>query len=122
MNNNSYFRMKSLLTNRSYLFLMLGIGGAIGLANSLVSMVSQFLCSRGYTEQFVGILIAICLGVGFIGGVVVTIIASKTQKFELISRILFGALAIIGIATLELMRVQDIPAVLIILFIGQDIN
>jgi FLVCR family MFS transporter 7 len=57
--------MKSCFTNRSYLLLLLVMGGGIGMFNCLYTVMQQLLCPSGYTNFFSGI----CAALMVVGGV-----------------------------------------------------
>ena len=46
--------MKMLIMNRNYLTICIAVGGAVGYFNCLATQLQQFMCSRGYEDQFAG--------------------------------------------------------------------
>ena len=48
--------MKKLITNKNYIAICLAVGGAVGYFNCLATQLQQFMCSRGYSDQFSGSL------------------------------------------------------------------
>ena len=46
--------MKKLITNKNYIAISLAVGGAVGYFNCLATQLQQFMCSRGYSDQFSG--------------------------------------------------------------------
>ena len=59
--------MKQLLKNKSYLVLVLVVGGAVGFFNAVLTLMQQFMCSRGYDNSFSGLCGSLLLGTGVIG-------------------------------------------------------
>ena len=47
--------LKCLLTNGPYVVIVLTIGGAVGFFNSMLTLLQQFMCSRGYSNEFSGL-------------------------------------------------------------------
>ena len=47
-------RMKMLLLNKNYIAINISIGGAVGYFNCLATQLQQFMCSRGYSDEFSG--------------------------------------------------------------------
>ena len=46
--------MKKLVTNKNYLFINIAIGGAVGYFNCVATQLQQFMCSRGYSDEYSG--------------------------------------------------------------------
>ena len=47
--------LKCLLTNGPYVVIVLTVGGAVGFFNSMLTLLQQFMCSRGYSNEFSGL-------------------------------------------------------------------
>ena len=60
--------MRSLLTNRNYLVIMLLTGGSMGYFNALITQMQQFLCARNYEPWVTGAVSASFMLLGTIGG------------------------------------------------------
>ena len=60
--------MRSLLTNKNYLVIMLLTGGSMGYFNALITQMQQFLCARNYEPWVTGAVSASFMLLGTIGG------------------------------------------------------
>lgn len=49
-------KMKALLTNKNYMAINIAIGGAVGYFNCIATQLQQFMCSRGYSTAFSGMV------------------------------------------------------------------
>lgn len=54
--------LKCLMTNGPYVIIVLTIGGAVGFFNAMLTMLQQFMCSRGYTNEFSGLCGSLFVG------------------------------------------------------------
>ena len=80
--------MKMLIFNRNYIFINIAIGGAVGFFNCFATQLQQFMCSRGYSDEFSGLCGSMLLGTGFIGSIFTGTIGKKNclkklAKYEL---------------------------------------
>ena len=46
--------MKKLVMNKNYMSICIAVGGAVGYFNCLATQLQQFMCSRGYSDEFSG--------------------------------------------------------------------
>ena len=60
--------MRSLLTNKNYLVVMLLTGGSMGYFNALITQMQQFLCARNYDAWVTAAVSASFMFVGTLGG------------------------------------------------------
>lgn len=74
--------IKKTLSNQAYLVLLLCIGIGLGLFNTLYTMISQILCSRGYSNGFSSLTFALLIAGGLIGSTITGIVLGKTKRFE----------------------------------------
>ena len=100
-------RMKLLLTNRNYLVINLALGGAVGFFNCLATQLQQILCSRGYSNEYSGLVGSLLLGAGFLGSIGTGIIVQKTGAMEEVAKICFGIAALDCVLVAEFMRLSD---------------
>ena len=69
--------MKMLIFNKNYIFINIAIGGAVGFFNCFATQLQQFMCSRGYSDEFSGLCGSMLLGTGFIGSIFTGTIGKK---------------------------------------------
>ena len=100
-------RMKLLLTNRNYLAINLAIGGAVGFFNCLATQLQQILCSRGYNNEYSGLVGSLLLGAGFLGSIFTGLIVQKTGQMEEVAKICFCIASLDSILVSEFMRKAD---------------
>ena len=60
--------MRSLLTNKNFVVIMLLTGGSMGYFNALITQMQQFLCARNYEPWVTGAVSASFMLLGTIGG------------------------------------------------------
>lgn len=89
--------LKTLVTRRAVLVLMVSIGLAIGLVNSFTVLLGQLLCTRGYSPEFIGLCGALMFGCALPGTLILSWIATKTKRLvETVSvGLAFGSLFVI---------------------------
>ena len=75
--------MKMLIFNRNYIFINIAIGGAVGFFNCFATQLQQFMCSRGYSDEFSGLCGSMLLGTGFIGSIFTGTIGKKNYLKKL---------------------------------------
>jgi hypothetical protein len=54
--------MKALATNPSFIVVVLTVGGSVGFFNTVLTLLQQFTCSRGYSNEFSGLCGSLLLG------------------------------------------------------------
>lgn len=69
--------MKKMMRNKSYLLLVLVVGGAVGFFNAVLTLMQQFMCARGYDNSFSGLCGSLLLATGVIGKM-------ESKKFAII--------------------------------------
>ena len=60
--------MRTLLTNKNFVVIMLMTGGSMGYFNALITQMQQFLCARNYEPWVTGAVSASFMIIGTIGG------------------------------------------------------
>ena len=60
--------MRTLLTNKNFVVIMLMTGGSMGYFNALITQMQQFLCARNYEPWVTGAVSASFMLLGTIGG------------------------------------------------------
>ncbi|XP_077201707.1 LOW QUALITY PROTEIN: solute carrier family 49 member A3 [Paroedura picta] len=81
-NSQSVFAgVKMLLRNKSYLVLMVSIGGGIALFSCYSSLLEQILCVMGYSNSFAGLCGALYTVAGLTGAFLLGLYVDRTKKF-----------------------------------------
>lgn len=107
-NEIGYWRsLKCLMTNGPYVIIVLTIGGAVGFFNAMLTMLQQFMCSRGYTNEFSGLCGSLFVGTGVIGAIMSSYIVAKTGKLLATTKIMVAFAAFVGIAITLVLRLPD---------------
>ena len=102
--------MKMLIFNKNYIVINIAIGGAVGFFNCFATQLQQFMCSRGYSDEFSGLCGSMLLGTGFIGSIATGIIVQKTGKMEEVAKIFMAIACIGGIAVTQFLRKSNVEA------------
>lgn len=96
--------MKMLVTNPAYLVVNIAIGGAVGFFNCFATQLQQFMCSRGYSNEFSGLCGSMLLGTGFLGSIVTGVVSHKTGRMEEVAKIFYALASLSGIAVTQFLR------------------
>ncbi len=99
--------MKMLVTNKQYVVINIAVGGAVGFFNCFATQLQQFMCSRGYSDEFSGLCGSMLLGTGFIGSIATGIVVQKTGKMEEVAKVFYGIACLAGICVTQFMRKSD---------------
>ena len=100
-------RMKKLLTNKNYLVINVALGGAVGFYNCLATQLQQFMCSRGYANDFAGLCGSLLLGMGFVGSIVTGVIVHRWKsdgRMEEVAKVCYALAGLAGIMLCEFLR------------------
>lgn len=57
-----HLSMKMLFTNKPFMIMMFVLGGAVAYFNTFITLLQQFMCSRGYENWFSGLCGSLLLG------------------------------------------------------------
>uniref|UniRef100_A0A915BRT2 Major facilitator superfamily (MFS) profile domain-containing protein n=1 Tax=Parascaris univalens TaxID=6257 RepID=A0A915BRT2_PARUN len=79
--------LKRCLTSRSYLLLLITMGGGNAMFTSVYSIIHILLCPSGYSNGFIGFCGALMIGCGIVGAMVSGVLASRTKCYEQIMKI-----------------------------------
>ncbi|KAL5471603.1 hypothetical protein EMCRGX_G029732 [Ephydatia muelleri] len=80
----------SVLRNKSFCVLIFVWSVAAGLFNALITLLPQFLCPYGYTNNQSGLWGALMIFVGLIGATVASCILDHTKKFKEVGVVALG--------------------------------
>ncbi|VDM36424.1 unnamed protein product [Toxocara canis] len=94
--------LKKCLTSKSYLLLLLTMGGGNAMFTSVYSIIHILLCPSGYSNRFVGFCGALMIGCGIGGAMVSGVIASRTKWYEQIMKVSVALTALSFILFLQL--------------------
>ncbi|VDN56759.1 unnamed protein product, partial [Dracunculus medinensis] len=94
--------LKSVITNKSYILLLVAIGGGMGMFNCLYTVMQQLLCASGYSNSFSGFCAALMIIGGVMGASLTGIIVDRTKLFEEILKIGMALAVICGLLFLQL--------------------
>uniref|UniRef100_F1KWA2 Major facilitator superfamily domain-containing protein 7 n=1 Tax=Ascaris suum TaxID=6253 RepID=F1KWA2_ASCSU len=79
--------LKRCLTSRSYLLLLITMGGGNAMFTSVYSIIHILLCPSGYSNGFIGFCGALMIGCGIVGAMVSGVLASRTKCYEQIMKV-----------------------------------
>ena len=106
--------IKKLFTNWPFIILFLFVGGAMGYVSAISTKIEQILCSRGYSDVIAGISGSLILFMGFVASFPMGLIAYKTKKPVLMTKlsgfVVITSLVLIGV----FMRMPDQEAAIIV--------
>merc|ERR1712223_1083787 len=74
--------LKQLITNRNYIVLVISFGAIVGFFNCYATQMEQFMCSRGYSNDFSGLSVTLLISIGLVGSIVAGVITDITGKLE----------------------------------------
>ena len=78
---------KDMFTNKSYVAMFVSFGALVGFFNCYATQMEQFMCSRGYSNDFSGLAVTLLISVGLVGSIVSGVIADITGKLEEIAKV-----------------------------------
>ena len=101
-NSNSDFKIYlgqvgRLLKSKDFLILFFSFGVAMGLFNSLTTLIEQILCIRGYSDTDSGYFGGAMIISGLIGSLISGVILDKTKRFEEVAKFCFSMSALASI-------------------------
>ncbi|XP_066940693.1 solute carrier family 49 member A3-like isoform X3 [Macrobrachium rosenbergii] len=105
-------QLKDAFTCVPYWLLLLALGCGVGLFSALATVTQQILCPLGYSDDFGGLANATMILCGFVGSAVTGIMVDKTKQFTPITKLSYGAAAVMAIVMLELFLVPHQPALI----------
>lgn len=94
--------LKSCMTNKHYLILLLVMGGGIGMFNCLYTVMQQLLCPSGYTNFFSGLCAALMIIGGVFGATGSGIFVDRTKRYEETMKVAMGLAVLIGLGFLQM--------------------
>ncbi|XP_014661555.1 PREDICTED: major facilitator superfamily domain-containing protein 7-a-like [Priapulus caudatus] len=112
--------IKQVMVDKMYLLLVFISGAGFAVFCAILTLMTQFLCPQGYSDEFAGWCSALMIIFGFIGSVIVGIIVDKTKLYAEITK---TALALTSI-TLSIFVVfslqynQEIPLAILASLVG----
>ena len=74
--------VRKCLKSRNYWWLLLALGGGIGMFNALYTVMQQMLCPTGYSNSFSGLCCILMIVGGVCGSMATSYIVDKTGWFE----------------------------------------
>ncbi len=86
------------IRNKTYMLLVLSLGGGIGLFSCFWAILEQLLCPRGYDNQFVGLCLVIFIVSGVFFGILAGHLAGKIRDYELILKVISCSFGLFSIA------------------------
>ena len=87
MLTNIFFSVKELFTNRNYVALVISFGALVGFFNCYATQMEQFMCSRGYSNDFSGLAVTLLISVGLVGSIIAGIVTDITGRLEEVAKI-----------------------------------
>ena len=106
--------VKKLFSNWPFIILFLFVGGAMGYVSAISTKIEQILCSRGYSDVIAGVSGSLILFMGFVASFPMGLIAYKTKKPVLMTKlcgfVVITSLVLIGV----FMRMPDQEAAIIV--------
>ncbi|XP_071947209.1 solute carrier family 49 member A3-like [Antedon mediterranea] len=106
--------LKKIVRIPAYFLLFVNFGAGFGLLSSILSVLQQILCVRGYTDEFSGYCGASMLGFGIIAAFFSGLYVDKTKKFEEVTKICFSLAVICFMAFTILSTFDDMQIELLI--------
>ncbi|KHN86929.1 Uncharacterized protein Tcan_03201 [Toxocara canis] len=94
--------LRTCLTSRTYLILLLVMGGGMGLFNCLYTVIQQLLCPSGYSNPFSGLCAALMISGGTIGAAVSGTFVAKTKLYEETMKVCLSLAVVMGLTFLQL--------------------
>ncbi|TSK45880.1 Major facilitator superfamily domain-containing protein 7 [Bagarius yarrelli] len=81
-NSESFSKgIKSLLTNKAYMVLLVCFGSGIGIFTCFSTLLDQILCVKGYSNDFAGLCGALFILFGVFGAAFLGLFVDKTKLF-----------------------------------------
>lgn len=106
--------LKVCFTSRDYLFLLLVMGGGIGMFNCLYTIMQQLLCPSGYSNSFSGLCAALMIIGGVVGATISGIFVDRTKKYEEALKVCMSVAVVFGLIFLQLALHRDLHALILI--------
>ena len=98
-----------MFTNKTYIGLFIAFGSLVGFFNCYATQMEQFMCSRGYSNNFSGLATTLLIVVGLVGSITSGIITDLTGKMEEIAKICNScACLILVLGLLQILRKPDL--------------
>ncbi|KAJ3334801.1 Major facilitator super domain-containing protein 7 [Kappamyces sp. JEL0680] len=79
--------MKTLFSNKQYVILFCIVGGLLGMFNTFITLISQYITPYGYSEGDGGTLGAITVVVGLVSAGIIGPYLDKTKRHELLLKL-----------------------------------
>ena len=81
------FSVKGIFTNKAYIGLFIAFGSIVGFFNCFATQMEQFMCSRGYSNDFSGLAVTLLIVIGLVGSIISGIITDLTGRMQEIAKI-----------------------------------
>jgi len=105
--------LKSCFTSKSYIILLIVMGGGIGMFNCLYTVLQQLLCPYGYTTVLSGWCAATMIIGGIIGATASGIFVDRTKLYTETMKVTMAVAVFFGLVFLQLSMVRGIPYLII---------
>nr|XP_012638880.2 LOW QUALITY PROTEIN: major facilitator superfamily domain-containing protein 7 [Microcebus murinus] len=112
--------LKLLLRNKAYILLAVCFGGGTGIFSSLMALLEQIFCERGYSSEFSGLCGALFIVFGILGALVLGIYVDRTKCFTEATKISFclTSLACVAFALVSQLQGQTLALAAICSLLG----
>ncbi|XP_063849154.1 uncharacterized protein B0416.5-like [Scylla paramamosain] len=107
-------QLKETFTSPSFFGLLLMTGVLTGFFLCLTTLSQQMLCSKGYSDLFSGVVVAIFSTAGFVGSIAIAVVESRTKALTNIIKLANGFGVVFAIMMMEVYLVPGQYALLII--------
>ncbi|XP_045126686.1 solute carrier family 49 member A3-like isoform X2 [Portunus trituberculatus] len=107
-------QLKQTFTSPPFLGLLIMTGVLTGFYLCLTTLSQQMLCSKGYSDLFSGVVVAIFSIAGFVGSIAIAVVENRTSALADITKFANAFGVIFGIMLMEVYLVPGQHALLII--------
>ena len=90
------------MTSRTYILLLVIMGGGMGMFNCLYTLMQQLLCPSGYGNTFAGTCAALMITGGVLGAFLAGVFVDRTKKYVEALKVSMGLAVACGLAFLQL--------------------
>ena len=96
--------------------MVISFGAIVGFFNCYATQMEQFMCSRGYSNDFSGLSVTLLISIGLVGSIVAGIITDVTGKLEEVAKICNScSCLVLSLGLVQILRKPDLEAGTLIL-------
>ena len=108
--------MKQLFTNKNYVALVISFGSLVGFFNCYATQMEQFMCSRGYSNDYSGLAVTVLISVGLVGSIIAGVVTDVTGRLEEVAKISNSiSCLVLTLGLVQVLRKPDLGPITLIM-------